>query len=1105
VLVVSLATCPSIAWGQEHPVADAKGFQTNRDYFSQVPFEHIDTATGALILTFTDLVLPGHMGRDLKFQRTYNSKDDQWTFGLAGYILYIYEPGFPPVGADPEGFSPTLYSADGGQHRTVSTQPVDMEDEASIKQTYNRVSTDRFWRYERRDAYLDLYLPDGTHCEFEEDGPNLRRLSVCWSSFGIKELSIDWETSTVTQHIVDQERSVVLDLVGAGHRRLPTSMTFMGKSWTYEWGNPTRAFPPIGPKWEITKSAADYPHTLVVKTPQGGQIGYEIENKPFPGLDTPEAWDVHSVVVAKRWTQDRGTTDRHEWLYTYQTGYADTTVLSPLGSRTVYRHEGGTTLVSDREVWPQGGASPLEVETRDYTLVPVVVHHFANGNPMPPVLSTKELASRTITRHGRTYTTTYEYQNLLTTFGDYHHPWRVAEEGDGGARRVTVREYDYSDYGWQLNVGHLEKESVNVGNQVFEKEWDISAHSGQLNSKTIHGVGTEYSVWSFGRPHHEYDANGYTTQRWYDWGVVSRLRSPETVDLVREVRPDGTIASETENEGSEHARTTHYQYDDAFRLIEVRPAQATGGRNSTKIEYDNVGGAWTRTTKGTAVVTVTVDGFGRPILTTSSDGTSIATRYDAEGRTIHQGRPVPVGTPSVGVDIEYDALGRLTKRTHPDGTYVSFTYGPGTVTVRDEKGRNTIQHVSAFGDPDETRLVGLTDANNQHWAYEYNTLGNLTRVIAPDGKQRTWTYLPEKGWLDTETHPESGTTTYSYAGDAVGNVKVKTLANGQTVAFSYDKDNRIKTITTPSEVTTITYESGSRDRSRVVSGPLDVTYHYDDAGRPSLTQTTMGGRVFDTRYEYDPNDNLREIVYPSLRRVRFDVDGESRMQAVRDVLAGTTYASGFTYHASGAVAGYTAGNGIGFSFGYHPQRQWPTEIQAGPLSLSYGDYDAVGNVGTIGDGRGGGWTQTFTYDALDRLTQSSGAYGNIAYTYDAHGNMQTMGTDVLTYDATTLRLAARNGQAVGYDLSGNIIGGLQGAFAYNAHNQMSSATVGGQTTSYAYDPEQWRVLKTSGSTTTYYLRDPAGQLLTEVGVSGSSTTFRDYIYAGSRLLAVVER
>lgn len=87
VLVALILGGPSIAWAQQpsHPVLDAPGIQQDRVYSSEMPFEHIDTFTGSLVLTFPDLVLPGNAGRELRFQRTFNSKPlPGWSFGIAG-------------------------------------------------------------------------------------------------------------------------------------------------------------------------------------------------------------------------------------------------------------------------------------------------------------------------------------------------------------------------------------------------------------------------------------------------------------------------------------------------------------------------------------------------------------------------------------------------------------------------------------------------------------------------------------------------------------------------------------------------------------------------------------------------------------------------------------------------------------------------------------------------------------------------------------------------------------------------------------------------------------------------------------------------------------
>ncbi len=80
-LVSGLSLCLAIAmpvWAQTDPIFGAAGFQQNRDYFSAGPTEHVDTLTGNLILTYTDPVLPGTAGHDVRVQRPDNA------LGIAG-------------------------------------------------------------------------------------------------------------------------------------------------------------------------------------------------------------------------------------------------------------------------------------------------------------------------------------------------------------------------------------------------------------------------------------------------------------------------------------------------------------------------------------------------------------------------------------------------------------------------------------------------------------------------------------------------------------------------------------------------------------------------------------------------------------------------------------------------------------------------------------------------------------------------------------------------------------------------------------------------------------------------------------------------------------
>jgi YD repeat-containing protein len=77
--------------------------------------------------------------------------------------------------------------------------------------------------------------------------------------------------------------------------------------------------------------------------------------------------------------------------------------------------------------------------------------------------------------------------------------------------------------------------------------------------------------------------------------------------------------------------------------------------------------------------------------------------------------------------------------------------------------------------------------------------------------------------------------------------------------------------------------------------------------------------------------------------------------------------------------------------------------------------------------------------------------------------------------------------------------------AYTANNLMQTFSGGGTTATYAYDGDDWRVKRVlNGGAPTYFLRDPNGQLLTEWANTSPSATVKDYIYAGSRLVAVQE-
>src|SRR5262249_47990894 len=102
---------------------DAKGFSQNRDTFNQFPWEHIDPLTGNLILSFTDLTLPGNCCFNLPITRTYNSKNQySGTLGI-GWTMHLgkvyHSEGSAEVGAPRP--TPLIEWSDGSVHECYWT------------------------------------------------------------------------------------------------------------------------------------------------------------------------------------------------------------------------------------------------------------------------------------------------------------------------------------------------------------------------------------------------------------------------------------------------------------------------------------------------------------------------------------------------------------------------------------------------------------------------------------------------------------------------------------------------------------------------------------------------------------------------------------------------------------------------------------------------------------------------------------------------------------------------------------------------------------------------------------------------------------------------
>src|SRR5882724_4239500 len=502
------------------------------------------------------------------------------------------------------------------------------------------------------------------------------------------------------------------------------------------------------------------------------------------------------------------------------------------------------------------------------------------------------------------------------------------------------------------------------------------------------------------------------------------------------------------------------------------------------------------------------------------------------------------------------------------GSYASATASGGTVNLTSKTagtiGSYTLSASSTydsahFAQPSFTPAAsGATlsgaynpgDIGNNPFVtlYAYDALGNLLRgdpkgTAPSDSTQwrtRTFTY-DSLSRLLTANNPVSGTITYSYDADSELLQKTSPAPNqnpvppNQTVSYCYDPLHRVTgkgygaqscPLATP--VVSYFYDSGTNGKGHLTSLADQAgsgIYGYDNLGRMTtetrvLTGANNGAISKSASYDYNLDGSLYKLHYPSGAAVTYAPGAAGLTLSAMDSGSGINYVTGATYGPDSALTGFVSGNsgtfpGISNAFSYNKRLQ-PVAMSANAPSqtvFSIGYDFHVGN-GTSGADNGNVWgitnykdttrSQTFTYDALNRLTsaQNGGTdcaqtvlqgktkfWGN-AYSYDAWGNL--LGKSVTKCSAENLVLtAAANNQLVGYgyDAAGNMTHDLTSGLTYTFDSENRITGANGYT--YIYDGEGNRVKKSNGSTGTLYWYMTPG-IVGESDLSGNLTD--EYVF-----------
>ncbi len=430
------------------------------------------------------------------------------------------------------------------------------------------------------------------------------------------------------------------------------------------------------------------------------------------------------------------------------------------------------------------------------------------------------------------------------------------------------------------------------------------------------------------------------------------------------------------------------------------------------------------------------NGLGQLVQSQSASDTSgqiIVTnqRYNALGKVEAASVPTSVvGTMGTFVSGEwaaidsrprtataYDALGRTTVITAPDGTRTAHYYGLDTDNslgytptgllwhgINDPNSHAKHEVMDALG---RTVLVreftgtcyGSCQLGTRYYVYAetrygYDILGNLRVVTDTLGNTTVITY-DSLGRKTAMSDPDMGV--WSYAYDSAGNLTSQIDAKGQAITFTYDSLNRLtrKTYPVGSGLAPITYTydtgtNGVGNRTRMDDAMGYTTWVYDPRGRVTReTKSVTGVGVFTTGTTYDAADRVRTLTYPTGEVVTQTYDARGLFSTLA---GGTPYVSQTTYNVLGQVTAQTFGNSVTTNYGYNTASYRLQQIQVGALMDLRYLYDQVGNVTAMTDMTNSNQDASFRYDALDRLTSAgtnaagNGQY-NETYAYDPIGNL----------------------------------------------------------------------------------------------------------------------
>ncbi|MEU6772070.1 DUF6531 domain-containing protein [Streptomyces sp. NPDC046759] len=389
------------------------------------------------------------------------------------------------------------------------------------------------------------------------------------------------------------------------------------------------------------------------------------------------------------------------------------------------------------------------------------------------------------------------------------------------------------------------------------ESWDWDAEGNLLSHTDAAGNTTHHTPGPFDVPTTRTDSDGARYEFTYDTELrLTGVTNPQGRTWSYTYDEAGRLTAETDFNG----RTLTYVHDAAGQLV----SRINGAGETLHLTRDAVGRVVEQRYESGAVTTFAYGPDGGLAHASNADAEVVLER-DSLGRVLSE---TVNGRTTTNA---YDALGRRVRRVTPSRLASEWTYDPAgrPLTLRSPVGEVQFAHDSA-GRETERRL-GTEVRLTQNWSPRDLLTGqSLTSGPAADGvdrllQHRTYTHRAD-GYVTEIRELTSGTRRFDL--DGMGRVTV-VRAHGWTETYAYDSTGNLVDATAP-----VHDAPGEREfDGTLVRSAGGTVYEHDAQGRlVRRTGRLLNGQSRTWSYVWNADDRLTQVVTPDGDRWRYAYD-----------------------------------------------------------------------------------------------------------------------------------------------------------------------------------------------------------------------------------------